>query len=116
MFDKIYKEIFLKDFILKRKIHQLSDASGSVWEVKIYNASYFIFVYEDDINEILSEDEKAENKKEYEKRNEAELLQFRIGKCSTEKRITANRLFLELVRRYIKEAPYLIKFDKNNKK
>ena len=114
MYDKIYKEIFLKDYIThKRKVFQYppdeENGNRSIWEVFVYEQRYFITVYFDDIDDYLSPEEKAENKIEYERRNEAELSHFRTdyGENSTERRIIANRLFLELLRRYAKEAEQL---------
>lgn len=118
MYAKIYKEIFLKDFILKRKLRQIDD-QRSIWEVKIYNKSYFLLVYIDDIEDFLTAEERNENKKEYLPKNEAELLHFGINskcECTTTKRITSNRLFLELIKRYSKEAPYLYRLEKADKK
>lgn len=112
MYDKIYKEIFLKDFILKRKVYQFPE-NKSIWEVKIYNKSYFLLVYKDNIADYVTKDELK--RKEFAPKNEAELAHFRMGKCSIEKRIVANRLFLELVRRYIKDAPYLCRCKKADK-
>lgn len=125
MYDKIYKEIFLKDFILKRKVYQFYDSetgekqNRSIWEVKIYNKSYFLLVYVDDIDSYLTEAEKQENRKEYAPKNEAELAHFAIRTdcdCTTEKRVVANRLFLELIKRFSKEAPYLYRLEKADKR
>lgn len=112
MYDKIYKEIFLKEYIKhKRKVFQYEgeDKNRSIWEIYVFEQRYFITVYIDDIDDYLSPEEKAENRVEFEKRNEAELAHFRTdyGEDSTEKRIIANRLFLELLRRYAKEADQL---------
>lgn len=112
MYDKIYKEIFLKEYIKhKRKVFQYEgeDKNRSIWEIYVFEQRYFITVYIDDIDDYLSPEEKAENRVEFERRNEAELAHFRTdyGEDSTEKRIIANRLFLELLRRYAKEADQL---------
>lgn len=112
MYDKIYKEIFLKEYIKhKRKVFQYEgeDKNRSIWEIYVFEQRYFITVYVDDIDDYLSPEEKAENRVEFERRNEAELAHFRTdyGEDSTEKRIIANRLFLELLRRYAKEADQL---------
>lgn len=112
MYDKIYKEIFLKEYIKhKRKVFQYEgeDKNRSIWEIYVFEQRYFITVYIDDIDDYLSQEEKAENRVEFERRNEAELAHFRTdyGEDSTEKRIIANRLFLELLRRYAKEADQL---------
>ena len=112
MYDKIYKEIFLKEYIKhKRKVFQYEgeDKNRSIWEIYVFEQRYFITVYLDDIDDYLSPEEKAENRVEFERRNEAELAHFRTdyGEDSTEKRIIANRLFLELLRRYAKEADQL---------
>lgn len=113
VYDKIYKEIFLKSFINdKKKVYQFPDDENiSIWRVRIYQQYYFVTVYVDDIEKILTPEENAQNIKEYERRNEAELTHFRTdyGEDSTEKRIIANRLFLELLRRYAKEAEQLQK-------
>ena len=112
MYDKIYKEIFLKEYI-KHKIkvfqYEGEDKNRSIWEIYVFEQRYFITVYFDDIDDYLSPEEKAENRVEFERRNEAELAHFRTdyGEDSTEKRIIANRLFLELLRRYAKEADQL---------
>ena len=112
MYDKIYKEIFLKEYIKhKRKVFQYEgeDKNRSIWEIYVFEQRYFITVYIDDIDDYLSPEEKAENRVEFERRNEAELAHFRTdyGEDSTKKRIIANRLFLELLRRYAKEADQL---------
>ena len=111
MYDKIYKEIFLKSFISdKKKVYQYPDDKNvSIWKVRIYQQNYFVTVYIDDIDDILTPEEKEQKIKDYEKRNEAELTHFRTncGENITEKRIIANRLFLELLRRYAKEAKQL---------
>lgn len=113
VYDKIYKEIFLKSFINdKKKVYQFPDDENiSIWRVRIYQQYYFVTVYIDDIEKILTPEENAQNIKEYERRNEAELTHFRTdyGEDATEKRIIANRLFLELLRRYAKEAEQLQK-------
>jgi hypothetical protein len=113
VYDKIYKEIFLKSFIKeKKKVFQFPDDENvSIWRVRIYQQNYYIIVYLDDIEKILTPEEKKQNIKDYEKRNEAELAHFRFyhGEDATEKRIIANRLFLELLRRYSKEAEQLQK-------
>lgn len=85
------------------------DKNRSIWEIYVFEQRYFITVYFDDIDDYLSPEEKAENRVEFERRNEAELAHFRTdyGEDSTEKRIIANRLFLELLRRYAKEADQL---------
>ena len=112
MYDKIYKEIFIKEYI-KHKIkvfqYEGEDKNRSIWEIYVFEQRYFITVYFDDIDDYLSPEEKAENRVEFERRNEAELAHFRTdyGEDSTEKRIIANRLFLELLRRYAKEADQL---------
>lgn len=113
MYDKIYKEVFLKSFIKdKKKIFQSPEQENvSIWKIRIYQQIYYITVYIDDIDEVLSFDEKKQKIKDYEKRNEAELTHYRTeyGDNSTEKRIVANRLFLELIRRYSKEAKQMQK-------
>ena len=113
VYDKIYREIFIKSFIKeKKKVFQSPDDENvSIWRVRIYQQNYYIIVYLDDIEKILTPEEKKQNIKDYEKRNEAELAHFRTnyGENSTEKRIIANRLFLELLRRYSKEAEQLQK-------
>ena len=111
VYDKIYKEIFLKSFITeKKKVFQFPDDENvSIWQISIYEQKFYITVYIDDIDKILTPEEKAEKNKDYERRNEAELTHFRLyhGEDATEKRIVANRLFLELLRRYAKEAKAL---------
>ena len=115
VYDKIYREIFIKSFIKKKKkvFQSLDDENVSIWRVCIYQENYYIIVYIDDIEKILTPEEKKQNIKDYEKRNEAELEHFRTnyGKITTLKRIIANRLFLELLRRYAKEAKQLQKTD-----
>lgn len=115
VYDKIYKEIFLKDYITrKKKVYQYSpedeiNKNRSIWEIFVYEQRYFITVYFDDIdvNYDLSPEELSSKK--FEKRNEAELTHFRTnyGENSTKKRIIANRLFLEVLKKYAKEAEYL---------
>ncbi len=102
MYDKIYKEIFLKNFVEKTKLREV-DKHHSIWKAKIYQQKIYVMVYTDDIAEIITSEET--NKKEYEARNEAELLHFR--EAETEKRIIANRLLLEQLRRYSKEAVFI---------
>lgn len=107
MYDKLYKEIFLKSFVrYKKKVFQCKEKNVSIWKIRIYQQIYFVTVYLDDIDDILTADEKKQKIKEFERRNEAELTHFRTeyGENSTEKRIVANRLFLELIRKYSKEA------------
>lgn len=111
MYDKIYKEIFLKGYVKqKRKVFQYPEEENgnrSIWEVFVYEQRYFITVYIDDIDDYITDDER--NLKEFERRNEAELAHFRTdyGENPTERRIIANRLFLELLRRFAKEADQL---------
>lgn len=115
VYDKIYREIFIKSFIKeKKKVFQSPDDENvSIWRVRIYQQNYYIIVYIDDIEKILTPEEKKQNIKDYEKRNEAELAHFctNYGENTTLKRIIANRLFLELLRRYAKEAKQLQKTD-----
>ena len=106
---RVYGEMDEKD---KKKVYQFPDDKNiSIWRVRIYQQNYFVTVYVDDIEKILTPEENAQNIKEYERRNEAELTHFRTnyGEDATEKRIIANRLFLELLRRYAKEAKQLQK-------
>lgn len=113
MYDKIYKEIFLKNYVLRKKMVFLYppdddiNKNRSIWEVIVFEKKYYITVYLDDIEEYVFLEELKD--KRYEKRNEAELTHFsaNYGEKPTEKRIIANRLFLELLRKYAKEAKEL---------
>ena len=115
VYDKIYKEIFLKDYITrKKKVYQYSpddviNKNRSIWEIYVYEQRYFITVYFDDIDVDYDLSPEELNSKKFEKRNEAELTHFRTNhrENSTKKRIIANRLFLELLRKYAKEAEQL---------
>ena len=70
VYDKIYKEIFLKEYIKhKRKVLQYEgeDKNRSIWEIYVFEQRYFITVYFDDIDDYLSPEEKAENRVEFER-------------------------------------------------
>lgn len=96
MYAKIYKEIFIKDYALKKQIRD------NVWVVKIENNNYYLYIYED--TEIIS------GFKNY---NEAELLEYR-KEINTEKRIFKNKQFLNKIKEVQKNSSYLFRLLKNN--
>ena len=96
LYAKIYKEIFIKDYALKKQIRD------NIWVVKIENNNYYLYIYED--TEIISG---------FNNYNEAELLEYR-KEINTEKRIFKNKEFLNKIKEVQKNSSYLFRLLKNN--
>lgn len=96
MYAKIYKEIFIKGYALKKQIRD------NVWVVKLDNQNYYLFVYEDT--------EEVSGFKNY---NEAELLST-MTIDDTFQRIRANKLFLEKIKLFRKSNSYLFRKMQDN--
>lgn len=95
MYAKIYKEIFIKGYALKKQI------KDNIWVVKIDNTDYYLSVYKD---------EEIEGFGTY---DEAELLQYKYID-NTEKRIFKNREFLQKIKEFKKSNSYLFRTGSNN--
>lgn len=103
MYSKIYKEIFINDYALKKKLRD------DIWVVKVGNKNYYLYVYED--TEIVEG---------YRNYNEAELIKFsfRHLKDNDENlflRIRENKKFLDELRKFKKTNSYLFRKDKYSK-
>lgn len=95
MYAKIYKEIFIKGYALKKQV------KDNIWVVKIDNTDYYLSIYKD---------EKIEGFGTY---DEAELLQYKYIE-NTEKRIFKNKEFLQKIKEFKKSNSYLFRTGSNN--
>ena len=105
MYSKIYKEIFINNYALKKKLK----GYDNIWIVKVSNQNYYLYVYED--TEIV------EGFRNY---NEAELLNFSYLHLEDNDenlflRIRENKKFLEELRKFKKTNSYLFRSDKYSK-
>lgn len=91
MYAKIYKEIFIKNYTLKKHL------KDNIWAVRIDNAQYYLSVYEDT--------EEVEGFANY---NEAELLTYKFID-DTYKRIEENKKLYLKIREYKKFKSYLFR-------
>ena len=90
MYAKIYKEVFVKDYILKKRLRD------NLWLVKIANQKYYLSVFID------------EEIDEFPAYNEAELFIYSDKFCDDPlKRISENKKFLALIKQTKKQYPYL---------
>lgn len=98
MYSKIYKELFVNGYRLKKHL------KDNIWVVKILTTNYYLFVYRDY--------EYIEGFKNY---HEAELVQYSdIYFDNVVKRLEENRKFLHLLQETRRKQPYL--FEKCQKK
>lgn len=105
MYSKIYKEIFINNYALKKKLK----GYDNIWIVKVSNQNYYLYVYED--TEIV------EGFRNY---NEAELLNFSYLHLEDNDenlflRIRENKKFLDKLRKFKKTNSYLFRSDKYSK-
>ena len=96
MYAKIYKEVFIKNYALKKKLRD------NIWVVKLDNQNYYLFVYED-----------TEEVTDFKNYNEAELLSSKFSD-DTFSRIKANRIFLEKIKTFRKSNSYLFRSKSDN--
>lgn len=102
MYAKIYREIFIKNYVLKQRL------KDNIWRVKVNNTNYYLFVYDD-----------IENVAGFKTYNEAELLQYR-KELNTMVRIYQNKKFLDTLKNFKKSiiyqtSVYLFKKNEINK-
>lgn len=92
MYAKIYKEVFLKDYKLKKCLSE----RDNIWVVKIDNSKYYLSVFID------------EEVDEFPAYNEAELFIYSDRFCDDPiKRLNENKKFLQTIKNFKKSHPYL---------
>lgn len=96
MYAKIYKEIFLKNYTLKKHI------KDNIWMVRVFDQRYYLYVYED-TEEVF--DEEGNLMPNF---SEAELLKYKDIE-DIERRIAYNRKFYEDLKKFKSKYSYLFR-------
>ena len=91
MYAKIYKEIFIENYTLKKHL------KDNIWVVRIDNAQYYLSVYED-----------TEEVEDFSNYSEAELLSCKFLE-DTFKRIEINKKFYQKIKEFKKTKSYLFR-------